>query len=260
MNSNNYISDYKLDAIRKEYGEKIIAFSKVQQQIKGWYKKFAFVFTPESMPKSEFIYPHSSINNYRDSWFHYRKIWTERSRYESICHIATLEEHLQRSEKDAVVNFFQIISQDLDFWYCIETQDLPETFQEHIEIKSYVNAYYEKSKQEERENGQWLISLWDTYGLRDQEASFALIYAVQIYFSNFAHVKKQLQELLHLIKNTTLKMRFDASDIRRLEYPGEYVQCCQDSYNAICSFFNEGKNPGIYFLLGITKVVISNIK
>lgn len=131
MSSDNYISDGKLDEIRKEYGEKIIAFSDVQQQLKGWYDKFGF------------SYPFSSINNYRDSWFHFRKIWTERSLYEMISQMATLDEHLQRAEKDAVVNFFQMISQKLEFWYGMDKKNIPKECLARIQKNA--DAVYEGS-------------------------------------------------------------------------------------------------------------------
>lgn len=244
MSGDNYISDYKLDEIRKEYGEKIISFSNVQKKIQKWYSEFG-------LP-----YPASSVNNYRDSWFHYRKIWTERSYYEVICQVATLDEHLQRAEKDAVVNFFQILSQELEYWYAIENQDMSKEILNRV--RQEADSAYMRSGKEDQSNGLWLLGLWNAYGGKEQEASFALIYAAQTYLLSSKDMKKQIQRLLHQIKNTTIKIRFEASDIRRLEYPGEYVNRYQECYDAVRSFFTKEENKGFFFLLGMTNIVKIN--
>lgn len=241
MSSDNYISDYKLGEIRKEYGRKIISFSDVQQQLQKWYLGFGL------------SYPSSSINNYRDSWFHYRKIWLERSFYEVVCQMATLDEHLQRAEKDAVVNFFQIISQELEFWYCIEKRSTLDGLQAHIQQK--VKAAYADAAPEEQENGLWLYRLWSSYDGIEQEAALALMYAAKEYILDSKELKQQIQRLLHLIKNATIEIRFEASDIRRLRYPGEYLKRYQNCYDTVYAFFAKEENRGLFFLLGMTKIV-----
>lgn len=71
-------------------------------------------------------------------------------------------------------------------------------------------------------------------------------------------MKKQIQQLLHLVKNTTIKIRFEASDIQRLEHPGEYVKHYQKCYDETHAFFTKGENKGFFFLLGMTNVVKIN--
>lgn len=245
MSNDKYISDSKLDEIRKEYGEKIISFITVKRKADEWYKEFGFPF------------PSSCINNYRDSWFHYRKIWVERSLQEVICQMATFDEHLQRAEKDAVVNFFQIVSQALQFWYHVRFQNIPEELLDNIQQN--VDLIYEKCTPEERNDVQLLSDLWDKYAGDEQEASFALICVAQKYILNSKHMIKQIQQLLHLIKNTTLKIRLGASDIQRIDHPGEYLNQCCECYNALISCFNEKDNQTLFFLLGMTDIVRVNI-
>lgn len=243
MSGDSYISDHKLNEIREEYGDRVVSFSSVEQEIKGWYQDFGFQ------------YPASSINNYRDSWFHYRKIWTERSLYEVICQMATFDEHLQRAEKDAIVNFFQSVSQKLEFWYRIDCIMIPEIYEKQIEQDTQI--LYGNSTSGEKEDGMWLYSLWSSYGEEEQKASFALIYAVQKYFISREESRCQIQKVLHLIKNTTLMIRFEASDIRRIEKPGEYLERFRAVYDRIHNFF--WSNKGLFFLLGISNVVKTNI-
>ena len=245
MSNDKYIPDSKLDEIRKEYGEKIVSFLTVKRRIDEWYKKFGLPF------------PSSCINNYRDSWFHYRKIWMERSLHEIICQIATFDEHLQRAEKDAIVNFFQIVSQSLQFWYHVRFQNIPEEFLDNIQQN--VGFIYEKGTLEEQKDVQLLSDLWDKYAQDEQEASYALIYVAQTYILNSRHMLKQIQQLLHLIKNTTLKIRLEASDIQRIEHPGEYLNQCCECYNKLISFFYQKDNQTLLFLLGMTNIVKANI-
>src|SRR5699024_655071 len=105
MLSDKYISDSELNRIKLTYCDKIILFMQFRKDILKWYQAF------------DFQYPHSSENNYRDSWFHYRKIYQEHSAYEIICQSANFEEHLQRAEKDAIVYFWQKICGILEVWY-----------------------------------------------------------------------------------------------------------------------------------------------
>lgn len=242
MSGDSYISDYKLGEIREEYGDRIVSFSSVEQEIKGWYQEFGFQ------------YPVSSINNYRDSWFHYRKIWMERSFYEVISQMATFDEHLQRAEKDAIVTFFQIVSQKLEFWYCIGCVSVPEEFREQIQQDT--ENVYKSSTSKEKEDGMWLHRLWCTYGKDERKASFALICAVQQYVISCKEIRCRIQKILHIIKNTTLGIRFEASDIHRIDKPGEYLERCRADYDKVHDFF--WKNKGLFFLLGMASVVKTN--
>lgn len=246
MSGDSYISDIKLDEIRKEYGDKVVSFSKVKQQIEKWYEYF------------ELSYPLSSVNNYRDSWFHYRKIWMERSFYEVTCQMATFNEHLQRAEKDAIVNFFQIISQELEFWYYIKNENIPEEWLESI--RHNVAEVRDASNLEESRNNLWVCRLFEKYKCSEQEASYALVYVAQKYFLNSEEERRQLQKLLHLVKNTTLKIRLDAIDIRRIEYPGEYLGLYEEYYKKLCTFFEKEEERGLFYLLGMTNVVKANIE
>lgn len=241
MSNDNYISDFKLNEIRKEYGGKIVSFSSVERSIKEWYLYF------------DLPYPLSSVNNYRDSWFHYRKIWRERSLYEVTCQMATFDEHLQRAEKDAIINILQIISQALQYWYQIEQEEIPEHFINCI--KQNIKTARANCTPEERKNKQWVIEMWGKFEENEQEAAYALIYAAQKHILKSQSILRQIQKLLHTIKNTTLRIRLGASDIHRIEYPGEYLDLCSQCYDEVFSFFEKEENRVLFFLVGMTNVV-----
>ncbi len=174
-----------------------------------------------------------------------------------ICQMATFDEHLQRAEKDAVVNFFQMISQALQFWYQAESRPIPWKFRDSI--RQNVDPVYEKCTPKEKNDVQLLSDLWNNYGRGEQEASFALIYVAQTYLLNSSHRLGQVQRLLHLIKNTTLKIRMGASDIQRIEHPGEYLSQCRECYDKLADCFSQDENQPLFYLLGMTDIVKANI-
>ncbi|MDO4327455.1 MAG: hypothetical protein Q4E24_15775 [bacterium] len=104
MSLDSYITEREQEAFQRNSCAKIIGYSKVKKNVREWYKIFGFQF------------PHTSENNYRDAWFHYRRLYQEHSAFEMTSQIATFDEHIQRAEKDSMVFFFQRASELLEFW------------------------------------------------------------------------------------------------------------------------------------------------
>ncbi len=243
MSMDKYIADNQMEEIRYKYGNKIVLFSKAQRTIKQWYKAFVLQ------------YPPSSINNYRDSWFHYRKIWTERSYYEVTCQTANFDEHIQRAEKDAIVNFFQIMTEHIEFWYHVNKIEIPADMIDYI--TKDVEKIYKKSEILDKQGKFWIVELFNYYK-SEREAVFSVIYAAQQYVLNSKEILRQLQLLLHNIKNITLNIRLGASDIDRIEYPGKYVDDCKKYYQELYDYFYTNDNGDLLTLLCITSVVKAN--
>lgn len=241
MNKDNYISEYELEQIRREYAEKIIEFSDIKQEVQVWYQNFGL------------LYPFCSINNYRDSWFHYRKIWRERSFYEIICQTATFDEHIQRAEKDAVVNFFQIISENLEYWYNI---DKNITIEVDEEIKKDIQLIFEDDIKSEKSK---TYQIWEKYEKDEKLAICAIIYSAKQYVLSLHDIKRKIQKILHMIKNITLKIRMGSSDIQRIEKPGDYLNAYKDCYVQLKGFFDKEEHNELLFLLGITDVIRAGI-
>lgn len=222
MVNDRYVSAQEMETIKEKCGQKIIKFSDVQTEIRGWYEKY------------DLCYPDSSINNYRDSWYHYRKIWPEHSYKEIISQMATFDEHLQRAEKDAVVNLFQIISQDLEFWYLCDQICVSQTA-----IDAFDSNPPFKESEIDLDNAEWLDKCWRQF--RDNSEVLAaniLIYVVQKYLPCKEEFFREIQVLLHKIKNCTLLIRLNSSDIARLNQPGEYMDEIRDIYNSADRFLS----------------------
>ncbi|OUO24906.1 hypothetical protein [Eubacterium sp. An3] len=221
MLSDKYISDSELNRIKLTYCDKIILFMQFRKDILKWYQAF------------DFQYPHSSENNYRDSWFHYRKIYQEHSAYEIICQSANFEEHLQRAEKDAIVYFWQKICGILEVWYFLD---------ENKEFGSLSDSEKEEiSNICTSTNGQlpdnWVLLLQHCFCCDVSQFKYACVYVVQNYIFQ-TDFKNQLQILLHKIKSVVLNMRMNGAEIQREDRPGSYMNLCQNIYNELEKFCN----------------------
>lgn len=62
-------------------------------------------------------YPEESNTNFRDSWFHYRKLYTQKDIITVLNEKYGLEEHLLRAAKDAQIYFLQQLTGWLEVWY-----------------------------------------------------------------------------------------------------------------------------------------------
>lgn len=238
--NDRYVSAQEMENIKIEYGQKIIKFLDVQEQILEWYDCY------------QLRYPDSCMNNYRDSWYHYRKLWPEHSYIEVIHQTSTLDEHLQRAEKDAVVNFFQLVSQNLEFWYLVNDINIEpnrtKVFEQTLSFDEKNTDFY---------GYEWLEKCWRYFERNEEEASFAIIYAVQKYLYKITGKFYELQVLLHNIKNCTLQIRMNSSDIKRLEQPGEYIDITKGIYESLNEFMNK---DAYFYLFSIHDVVRVNVE
>ena len=234
MLSDKYISDAELDNIKKVYCDKIVLFKQFRKEIKKWYADF------------DFQYPHSSENNYRDSWFHYRKIYQEHSAYESVRQIANFEEHLQRAEKDAIIFFWQKICEILEFWYFLDKDTKIS-----ILSRKEQNVILNRCKSED---GlllpEWVFILEDHFGKDVSKFKYACIYVVQNYILS-EQFRKDTQNLLHEIKNVVLNMRMDGAEIQREDCPGSYLTFCKGIYAQMQDFC---KKYSFKDIIGITEI------
>lgn len=241
MKNDRYVTEQEMEAIKSEYARKIVMFTQVQEDIEKWYKDHGLT------------YPDSCINNFRDSWHHYRKIWTEHSLIEINRQASTLDEHLQRAEKDAIVNFFQIVSQRLEFWYLID----------HIVLDPIVETKFNEKRTIAIEDicldtAAWAKKCWDDFGDDNKLASCILIHVIQKYFSSNPDFKKALQTILHELKTLSLRIRLNASDIKRLREPGDYLSQCQDYYIQVNHFLEKDVFAFLFYIQDLVGIYIDN--
>lgn len=230
----SYITECDHELIQKENCYKITKYSKVRKNVRRWYELFGF------------LYPHTSENNFRDGWFHYRKLYKEHSTYEVASQAATLDEHLQRAEKDSMVFFFQKVCELLEFWYFVGNKK-----------KIYnISGFYLENVLEIYDHSlenpnSWVKLLKDECNEDIIRFSASCIYVGENRFltNNFI---KEVQQLLHDIKNNVLEIRMGGAQIARISEPGEYNKIFESCFEKLVEFVNRYR---IIELLSATDVI-----
>ena len=106
-------------------------------------------------------YPEESNTNFRDSWFHYRKLYTQKDIITVLNEKYGLEEHLLRAAKDAQIYFLQQLTGWLEVWY---------RYNEYLKIPDIISKDdEEKLNMLSTEGNNWVYQLWKLYGVTDQE-------------------------------------------------------------------------------------------
>lgn len=233
MLPDSYITDVEQKDIREENCAKLIAFKDLRKILKDWYKELALE------------YPHTCENNYRDSWFHYRKLYKEHSAYEVVRQAANFDEHLQRAEKDAIIHLSQEIISVLEYWYFIG---------DYIDESSLESEIFQKDKEDalaifdavkDSKPSQWVYDLHRKY--LDNNAEFAkeCVYIMKnrVYSPDF---RKKIQNVLHEVKNIVLDIRTGGAQIERQRKPGYYVLLFKNCYEKVLDVCYEYGLTGLF--------------
>ena len=103
--------------------EKEILTSQEKQQLNAYCSEEIYQYGKNYLKLKEIFdsygyrMPVECWHNFRDSWFHYRKLYTRKERISVLNEKYAMEEHLLRAWKDAIIFLLQEISQGLEFWY-----------------------------------------------------------------------------------------------------------------------------------------------
>lgn len=220
MSPDNYITESELEEVQKQSCGKIDIYRGVRRRVKLWHKEFGL------------MYPHTSENNYRDCWFHYRKLYKEHSTYEVINQMATFDEHIQRAEKDSVIYFYQKISEMLEFWYfmywCKHKYEEDDAVNEALLV---FDGTADKPN-------TWVLELKRKYE-KDIDSFIKCCVCVACKRILTDEFSSEVQKLLHEIKNNVLKIRVGGAKIHRIEKPGEYMEQFEQCHSHIVSFSNK---------------------
>lgn len=229
MNNSNYIFDFKLEEIQADNCEEIVNYLTIRDKWIAYYNEFGF------------SYPATSDNNFRDSWFHYRKIYKERSRNEIIRQIANYEEHLQRAERDLVVKFFQDISSSLEKWYLYGLNSQLETIEEYAQIAELWKKESECFDAGDKIKSGWVNSIYlfcEKNRKTKDDFRNIVLYIFRAYIWN-DELKLELQKLIHKLKNIVLKVRLGSSEIDRMDKVGQLTEQCVILYEELIEFCNK---------------------
>ncbi len=187
-------------------------------------------------------YPEECHTNYRDSWFHYRKLYNKKDIVSASNEKYGLEEHLLRAIKDAQICFLQQIGQWLEVWY------------HHRELLRGCTDQQMDQSLFESMGTNWVKSLWESSEKNEKLFAEACVYWYKqnIYSSELS---RQLQTLLHNIKNLILDLRLGGMNIFRPLDNIEYARRSITLYEEMCSSL---KNSGMLYLLPATSLIYKN--
>lgn len=196
-------------------------------------------------------------HNFRDSWFHYRKLYMGKERLSVLNEKYAMEEHLLRAWKDAIIFLLQEISEGLEFWYLKGTNFPDPESSMDAESKRIVNEVHAKVEQENNtELSNWSKVIVDGYEKVDEETRYRCCYYYYKKFISSKDIDEILQKLLHSLKNFILQIRYSGTDIRRPNNPYEYMQRLLD---LLAEINRKLKKSGALCLIPIGTVVSAYI-
>lgn len=190
-------------------------------------------------------YPEECNTNYRDSWFHFRKLYRKKDVVEILNQKFGLEEHLLRAAKDAQIFLLQQLGYCLEVWYDPE----PYFLEEHLECEKYQEIVEQMPSEK---NHNW-VSYIDS---KTQENGELFTGACLMYFFkqiNSSVLRKSLQMLIHSIKNLILDLRLGGVHIFRPEDNMYYLRRCVSVYN---DMYQALEGTGLLFLIPVTEMIL----
>lgn len=219
MSTDRYISEFDQEDVRRNNCRKIDQYRTVREEIRQWYAEFGFDF------------PHSSENNFRDSWFHYRKLYQERSANEIIGQTATLDEHLQRAEKDSIIYLFQKVSEALELWYDAALNK-GKSGGPSDDLESGISSMYIHTA---AAPNRWVTLMQKRYS--DDVPAFAehCMRVAERYILTDSF-RMDAQNMIHELKDHVLEIRMGGAHIQRMGSPGDYYRKVKPSFERLLSF------------------------
>lgn len=213
MQSIDNLSAEERVQLQENCAEKIFIFGKAYSEMKKIYEAYGYCIPVECW------------HNYKDSWFHFRKLYEKRDRISVQNEKYAMEEHLLRAWKDALVFFLQELSANLEVWYFInqkkDTYDCDDTIKQYAES---IHACWEiESKLGKSIN--WGRMIMEKYHDKYSGTQLSKVY-YWYYISYIAseQLMVELQQLIHNLKDLILRIRYGGTDIYRPTYPDEYLK------------------------------------
>lgn len=234
MKTDNYLTSEEVWDIQKNYCERLLEFDKFRAKIKQLYMK------------CRMFYPNASENNYRDAWFHYRKMYAQHNTYDVISQIANFEEHLQRAEKDAIIHFEQHVCEILEWWQ----RFVKSGYQYKTDIDVLQKAIHRYENSSDCLEG-WGLSILNEYDENDLVIAEMFCYVMQKKIWTKQHAI-QFREIIHRFKNSVLEIRMNGAGIQRFDKIGSYWDFCNDELEELLVLLKEcdmAEVFGVYNLL-----------
>lgn len=177
--------------------------------------------------------PLPSRTNFRDAWFHYKKLYEHRTYKNAIQEQYAAEEHLIRAVKDAVIQYFHIYMKSMEKVYrrvrdgsCLKDEERKR------EWKLLDSQYHFPKKGCKG----WESDLYNILHLAGKEESYGdALWYVFLRDGDMKKVEKVLQRALHKVKNYCAQLRIGGTDIYRPSDEYEMEKNLLENYKSLIS-------------------------
>lgn len=225
-NRNTVLSDTEHNRYANRTAQKLIMYFDYLDSLDKWFKE------------SGLELPLACRTNFRDAWFHFKKLYERRDYVKIVQEEYALEEHLIRAVKDAIICYYQIYIRKIERVYRYLSADMLSTWiapEDLEEIKKNVHSvtfYTEK---------------WDSeikkYINPDTDMQLYLETVCYIYSRDIDAPKAagQLQKCLHMIKNYYSKLRLNGTDIYRPSSDDAYMKECEEVFDKMMGCLEENR-------------------
>lgn len=190
--------------------------------------------------------PLPSRTNYRDSWFHYKKLYEHRNHRKVVQEQYAAEEHLIRAVKDAVIQYFHIYMKSMEKVYrrVRDGGRLKEERKRELELLDSQYHFPQKGSE------GWISNLYDILCSAGEEDSYGdALWYVFLRDEDMKKVEKVLQKNLHKVKNYCAKLRIGGTDIYRPADEDEMEKGIVDNYRTlICSLESIHMKIAMWFM------------
>lgn len=176
--------------------------------------------------------PLPSRTNFRDAWFHYKKLYEHRTYRNVIQEQYAAEEHLIRAVKDAVIQYFHIYMKSMEKVYrrIRDKKCLKEDRKRELER---LDGRYHFPKKGSK---GWESDLYNILHASGKEESYGdALWYVFLRDGDMKEVEKVLQKALHKVKNYCAKLRIGGTDIYRPSDKDEMEKDIVDNYKSLIS-------------------------
>lgn len=187
-------------------------------------------------------YPEECNTNYRDSWFHYRKLYKKKDYVAILNEKYGLEEHLLRTAKDAQICFLQQLGYWLEVWYRHDDYMVCDM----TKVSEYERLYQDLDK-------NWVKSIYFLTKGDEELFANACLYRFLCEIDS-EKLERNLQMLIHSIKNLILELRLGGINISRPVDNICYLKRCVVVFNEMCKSLQE---VGMLYLISSTALILT---
>ena len=222
----------EISLIKAKCADEIFEFDRFFQTMRELYDGFGL------------YYPKECNTNYRDAWFHYRKLYTRKDMISALNEKYGLEEHLLRALKDAQIYLLQQLGEWLEIWY-----DYNRYLEcDHSRDQDY-SAVLKKLSPDEK---NWVSCVWKLSEGNEELFAHICLYWFEKEIASSKKLQNKIRELICGIKNLILDLRLGGINIYRPTDNSYYLEKCVNIYNGICLSLQES---GMLYLISSTELI-----